>query len=96
MGYVVTAKWTAREGEAGRVQAAIEKLTGPSREEPGCSFYQPSRNPEHPEVFFIYEIYDDADAYAAHGASAHFEEFGRGEAIPLLASRELVFYETLF
>jgi quinol monooxygenase YgiN len=96
MGYVVTAKWTAREGEADGVLAAIEKLVGPSREEPGCSFYQPSRDPEHPEVFFIYEIYDDAAAYAAHGASAHFEEFGRGEAIPLLESRELVFYETLF
>ena len=96
MGYVVTAKWTARTGEVDRVQAAIGKLVGPSRAEPGCSFYQPYRDPEHPEVFFIYEIYDDAAAYAAHADSAHFEEFGRGEAIPLLESREVTFYETLF
>ena len=96
MGYVVTAKWTAREGEADGVRAAIETLVGPSREEPGCSFYQPSRDPERPEVFFIYEIYDDAAAYVAHGESAHFEAFGRGEAIPLLESREVTFYETLF
>jgi quinol monooxygenase YgiN len=96
VGYVVTATWTARAGEVDGVLAAIGKLVGPSRAEPGCSFYQPYRDPERPEVFFIYEIYDDAAAYAAHAESAHFEEFGRGEAIPLLESREVVFYETLF
>jgi quinol monooxygenase YgiN len=95
MGYVVTAKWTAKEGEEENVLAAIRKLVGPSRAEPGCSFYQPNRDLENPRVFFFYEIYDDEDAYKAHGESAHFQEFGFGEAIPLLEGRERVFYETI-
>ena len=95
MAYVVTAKWTAREGEEDRVLAAIRKLMGPSRAEPGCRFYQPNRDPENPRVFFFFEIYDDQDAYRAHGESGHFKEHGFGEAIPLLENRERVFYETI-
>jgi quinol monooxygenase YgiN len=95
VGYVVTAKWTARDGEDARVAAAIAKLIEPSRAEPGCRFYQPNRDPENPNVFFFYEIYDDEAAYKAHGESAHFAEHGFGEAIPLLETRERVFYETI-
>jgi quinol monooxygenase YgiN len=95
MGYVVTAKWTAKEGEEESVLAAIRKLVGPSRAEPGCSYYQPNRDLENPRVFFFYEIYDDEAAYKAHGESAHFQEFGFGEAIPLLEGRERLFYETI-
>ena len=95
MGYVVTATWTAREGEEERVLAAVRKLVGPSRAEPGCRFYQPNRDLENPRVFFFYEIYDDEDAYKAHGESEHFEELALGDAIPRLESRERVFYETL-
>src|SRR5439155_21953800 len=40
MAYVVTATWTAKEGEVERVLAAIRKLVEPSRAEPGCRFYQ--------------------------------------------------------
>ncbi len=95
MGYVVTAKWTAKEGEEERVLAAIQKMVEPSRAEPGSRFYQPNRDPDDPRVFFFYEIYDDEDAYKAHGESEHFQRYGFGEAIPLLESRERRFYTTI-
>jgi quinol monooxygenase YgiN len=95
VGYVVTAKWTAKDGEGENVQAAIEQLIEPSRAEPGCRFYQPNRDPENPGVFFFYEIYDDEEAYKAHGSSVHFQEIGFGKAIPLLETRERAFYETI-
>jgi quinol monooxygenase YgiN len=95
MGYVVTATWTAKEGEEENVLAAIKQLVGPSRAEPGMRFYQPNRDPENPRVFFFYEIYEDEEAYKAHGESEHFQTYGFGKAIPLLESRERVFYETL-
>jgi quinol monooxygenase YgiN len=95
MGYVVTAKWTAKEGEEVKVYEAIQQLLEPSRAEPGNRFYQPNRDPENPRVFFFYEIYDDEDAYKAHGESEHFQRLGFGEAIPLLESRERWFYETI-
>ena len=57
MAYVVCAKWIAKEGEADAVAAAIAKLAGPSRAEPGILQYQPHRDPENPNVFFFYEQY---------------------------------------
>ena len=95
MAFALTAKWTAKEGEGERVRDALGRLAGPSREEPGCRFYQPCRDPENPELFLIFEIYDDADAFAAHGDSEHFQRIAVGEAFALLASRERTFYETV-
>ena len=95
MGYVVTAKWTAKEGEEENVLAAIEQLLEPSRAEPGNRYYQPSRDPEDPRVFFFYEVYDDEDGYKAHGESEHFQRLGFNDAIPRLESRERWFYVTI-
>ena len=95
MAYVVAAKWTAREGEEETVLDAIRKLAPASREEPGNQYYQVTRDPEDPRVFFLFEIYDDEDAYKAHGESEHFQEYGFGQAIPVLESRERKFYETV-
>lgn len=95
MAFVLAAKWTAKEGEEERVREALERLAGPSREEPGCRFYQPCQDTEDPRVFLIFEIYDDAEAFEAHGASEHFQRIAAGEAFALLESRERAFYETL-
>jgi quinol monooxygenase YgiN len=93
--YVVTATWTAQPGKEDVVRDAIEKLTPPSRQEPGNRFYQAYRDPAEPRVFRLFEIYDDEDAYAAHGGSEHFTQYGHGQAIPVLESRERAFYETI-
>ena len=95
MGFVVTAKWTAKEGEEENVHAAIRQLLEPSRAEPANRFYQPCRDPEDPRVFFFFEIYDDEDGYKAHGDSEHFQRLAFGDAIPRLESRERWFYTTL-
>jgi quinol monooxygenase YgiN len=94
MAFVVAARWTAKEGEEEAVAAAIRKLAGPSRSEPGNLLYQLHRDPENPRVFFFYEQYVDRAAYEAHGSSEHFRQHGFGEAIPRLESRERQFYET--
>ncbi len=95
MAYVVTAKWTAKEGEEEAVLEAVRQMVDPSRAEPGCLYYQPNRDPENPRVFFFYEQYVDLAAYEAHGASEHFQRFGFGDAVPRLETRERAFYETL-
>lgn len=95
MAFVVVARWTAKEGEADKVEEAIKKLIPLSKAESGNLFYQPHRDPENPNVFFFYEQYVDEDAYKAHGESEHFQELGFGTAIPLLESRERWFYTTL-
>jgi quinol monooxygenase YgiN len=95
MAYVVSAVWTAQPGQEGVVLDAIQKLTPPSREEPGNRFYQAFQDPAEPLVFRLFEIYDDEEAYAAHGGSPHFKEFALEQAIPVLANRERAFYETI-
>jgi quinol monooxygenase YgiN len=94
MAYVVCAKWTAKEGEAGSVEAAIRNLVGLSRAEPGMLMYQPHRDPENPNVFFFYEQYRTKEDYEAHIESEHMKRWGFGDAIPRLESRERSFYET--
>jgi quinol monooxygenase YgiN len=95
MAYVVTATWTAEPGHEDVVRDAIEKLTPPSRAEAGNVFYQAYQDPAQPSVFRLFEVYTDEAAYAAHGASDHFAEYGLNQAIPVLATRERAFYETL-
>ena len=95
MAYVVSATWTAEPGQEAVVLDAIEKLTPISREEPGNRYYQAYADPAEPGVFRLFEVYDDEEAYAAHGASAHFKEFGWEQAIPVLAKRERAFYPTI-
>ena len=95
MPYVVSATWTAQPGREGVVRDAIDQLTPPSRQEPGNRFYQAYQDPAEPLVFRLFEIYDDEDAYAAHGASEHFKRFALEQAIPVLADRERAFYETI-
>ena len=95
MAYVVSATWTAQPGSEDVVRDALEKLTPPSRNEPGNLFYQAYHDPKVPGVFHLFEIYEDEDAYAAHGASEHFTAYGHGQAIPVLAKRERAFYETI-
>ena len=95
MPYVVTAKWTAKEGHEREVREAIQEMIEPSRAEPGNLYYQPNEDPSDPRVFFFYEQYVDEDAYKAHGSSEHFARLGFETAIPLLESRERVFFVTL-
>jgi quinol monooxygenase YgiN len=95
MAYVVTAVWTAQPGQEDIVRDAILQLVPLSRAEPGCRFYQPYTDPDDPQVFRLFEVYDDEQAYRAHGESEHFQRLGFGQAIPVLESRERAFFETL-
>ncbi len=91
MTVVVFAKWVARDGEESAVAAAIARLVGPSRAEPGCLEYQPYRDADDPGVFMIYERYVDRAAYDAHTSSEHFRRYAVEDGIPRLAARERIF-----
>jgi quinol monooxygenase YgiN len=95
MAYVVSALWTAKEGEEERIARICEAMTSPSREEPGNLFYQSHRSPEDSRLFYLYEQYVDEAGYQAHQDSEHFQRLVVGEAIPNLESRERAFYETM-
>jgi quinol monooxygenase YgiN len=95
MAYVVSATWTAQPGQEGVVRDAIEKLAPLSREEAGNTYYQAYQDPAEPAVFRLFEVYEDEEAYAAHGASEHFKQYALEQAIPVLTNRERAFFQTL-
>ncbi|MBO1769306.1 putative quinol monooxygenase [Agrococcus sp. TF02-05] len=90
--FVAIATYTAKPDAADRVAQLLPTLAAESRQEPGNISYSIARDLERPNVFTIVEVYDDADAFAAHRESAHFASIGRMQIIPMLESREVVGY----
>jgi quinol monooxygenase YgiN len=45
------------------------------RDEPGCLRFDVSSVSDDPDRFFLYELYTDAAAFAAHKASPHFAQW---------------------
>ena len=95
MAFACSATWTAQPGKEDLVRAALVELAPASRKEPGCQTYIVHTDPEQPSIFKIFEVYDDEDAFKAHGSSSHFEKFALDQAIPALAERERVFTTVL-
>lgn len=95
MAFICNAIWTVKPGREQVVQKALALLAHATRAESGNLYYQPYVDTEKPNVIRIFEVYEDAAAYAAHGNSDHFEKYGVGAAIPELESRDREFYETL-
>jgi quinol monooxygenase YgiN len=71
----VVAVFHARVGHEKDLEALLRGMAGPSRNEPGNLHYNLWRNAERPEEFVLEEMYVDADANAAHRASAHFQNY---------------------
>ncbi|NLA66053.1 MAG: antibiotic biosynthesis monooxygenase [Leucobacter sp.] len=95
MAFVVNAVWRAKPGSEAIVADAIANLVEASRAEPGNRYYQPYQSADEPGVFRFFEVYDDEDAFKAHGESEHFQKWGFGVAIPELEDRVREFFVTL-
>lgn len=48
--------------------------------EPGCRLFDVCRSPSEPELFVLYEIYDDDAAVQAHLKAPHFLSFDAATA----------------
>jgi autoinducer 2-degrading protein len=94
MAYCLAVKWTIKQGELDAVLAALRPLVEASRHEPGCLMYQAHRDPENPNVLFLYEQYGDEAAYEAHAESEHFKTYAVGECFPRRESADRAAYET--
>jgi quinol monooxygenase YgiN len=95
VGYVVRATWTARAGSERLVRDVLAELAPLSRAEPGNQHYVVYQDGERPRVFHLFEVYDNEEAYRAHGASAHFRRLAVERGIPALESRDRELFSTL-
>ena len=64
-------------GEFDEVAGDARSMVAATNAEPGCIHYSFSRDVGDPDLIHIAERWTDADALAAHGASAHMKTFNR-------------------
>jgi len=65
----------ARTGHARELRAAIEELAVSVRREPGCLTFLPYQDLGTDGRFYLYEIYQDPDAFKEHLRTAHVRAF---------------------
>jgi quinol monooxygenase YgiN len=85
--YVVVAELLVRTEALAAFEALIARHAALSRAEPGCRLFEAAFDTEHPERVLLYEVYDHAEAYAAHRASPHYARF-REVAPAMLVPRD--------
>jgi (4S)-4-hydroxy-5-phosphonooxypentane-2,3-dione isomerase len=74
--YVVTVAFAIKRDHVAEFRSAmIENASASRRSEPGCRQFDVCQDPLDPASIFLYEIYEDRDAFDEHVASAHFRAF---------------------
>ena len=56
------------------LSAMLTNAAASVRDEPGCHRFDVLEAQEEPDTFYLYEIYDDADALQAHKETPHYRE----------------------
>jgi quinol monooxygenase YgiN len=68
----ITAKFRVRRDEADRWPEIVRPFTEATRSEPGCLWFDWSRNIEDPTEYVLVEAFRDDAAGGAHVQSPHF------------------------
>jgi (4S)-4-hydroxy-5-phosphonooxypentane-2,3-dione isomerase len=83
------ARYHAKEGQADLVERTLRQMADAvAANEPACLVYRAARSTEDPDVFVLYEEYEDEAALLAHRETEHFRDLIEGVIVPVLISRE--------
>ena len=86
-GFVIIVDFRLKPGTYDRFRALIvENAAASVRDEPGCRRFDVVVPEGESDRILLYEIYDDAAAFAAHLATPHFASFDAASA-PLVAAK---------
>ena len=88
-GFAVAVTLVVKEGESDAVAARLKALVPPTIAEPGVKLFLPYRSPVDPLLFFVFELYVDEAAWAAHQATEHFKS-AIGYILPRVSKRERI------
>ena len=93
--FAVIVFFEVKAAHVAEFQAAMtENAAASVRDEPGCSQFDVAQDPNDPASFFLYEIYDDEDAFKAHLETEHFKSFDAISA-PWTASKKVLTYHRI-
>lgn len=86
---VLLARYRVEPGHADDVEQALREMAPyVAKDEPGCLVYRATRSVEDPDVFVLFEEYENDAALAHHRTTEHFNMIIEGRVAPLLLSRE--------
>ncbi|MFV0257727.1 MAG: putative quinol monooxygenase [Acidimicrobiales bacterium] len=74
----IIAKLTAAEGKADELRSALESLIAAAHSESGLEVYFAGTNAKDATDLYFFEVYADADAFAAHGKGEDMKDAMRG------------------
>ena len=86
----LAATWEAKDGEAEAIADILHSMARAVKSEPGTLLFWPHRSSANDHIFFLYELFADEAAFAAHQQTDHFKNLVLGQALPKLARRERV------
>ena len=84
--YCVSVEFEIRPAHWEAFLARVRRQRDDSLTEPACRAFDVWTAADRPGAVFLHELYDDADGFAAHLASAHFEDFDAAIA-PMVADK---------
>ena len=74
--FAVVVTFTLSPGQMTRfLPLMVENAQISLRDEEGCHQFDVATDPDRPEEIFLYELYNDAEAFAKHLATGHFKRF---------------------
>jgi quinol monooxygenase YgiN len=86
----LAATWEAKDGEGDAVADILRRMADAVKSEPGTLLFWPHRSPSNDRLFFLYELFADEAAFAAHQQTDAFKTLVVDKALPKLARRERV------
>ena len=89
-------EFVAQPGKAMAVRETLQIQAGKSLEhEQACRYFDVCEDPDNPDRFVLYEVYDDEAAVAAHRETPYYQEF-RARIDPIVKSREVQMLKRLY
>ena len=74
--FAITVRFDVKPGHEGEFFERVRRQAADSLDrEPGCTLFEVCRNPTNVADVFLYEVYTDEAAFAAHLTTSHFLAF---------------------
>jgi quinol monooxygenase YgiN len=87
------ARYYVQPGQADVFEAALGRMAEAVRaDEPACLLYNANVSVDDPNLYCLYEVYEDEAALVAHRETPHFKEIIEGIVVPVLEKREREVY----
>ena len=91
----VAADWHAQPGQEETVRHLLLQAAAVREHEPGNLLYVAHQDAADPAHFLVYEQYASQAALEAHRDSAHYQQVVVAQIVPLLARRQVTFWQLL-